>query len=70
MPLLSETGDDHSVQSNSFPVNTVGESSKIQTNRSSTSLRIHASADSGRIYPSETCATQGMFGCKKASIIY
>jgi hypothetical protein len=65
MPLLSESGDDHSGQSNCFPANAVGESKKIQTNRSSSSPRIHASADSGRIYPSVTCATQGMHSCVK-----
>jgi hypothetical protein len=60
MPLLSESGDDHSGQSNCFIANAVGESLKIQANRSNTSPRIHANADSGRIYPSVTCATQGM----------
>ncbi|TVU40049.1 hypothetical protein EJB05_13496 [Eragrostis curvula] len=59
MPLLSEIRDNHSGQSNSFLASALGESSKIQTNRSSTSPRSHATADSGRIYPSESCATQG-----------
>ncbi|XP_062189642.1 protein phosphatase 2C 70-like [Phragmites australis] len=59
MPLLSENRDDHSSQSDSFLGSTVGESSKIQTNRSNTSPRSHAVADSGRIYHAESCATQG-----------
>lgn len=59
-PLLSENQGDHSRQSNSFLGSSLGEPSKIQTNRSNTSPRSHAIADTGRIYPAECCATQGM----------
>ncbi|KAK3126679.1 hypothetical protein QOZ80_7AG0560550 [Eleusine coracana subsp. coracana] len=59
MPLLSETRDNHSGQSNSFLESAVGESPKIQTNRSTTSLRSHAIADLGKVFPSESCGTQG-----------
>ncbi|XP_062187320.1 protein phosphatase 2C 70-like isoform X2 [Phragmites australis] len=58
-PLLSENRDDHSCQSSSFLESTAGESSKIQTNRSNTTPRSHAITDSGRIYPAESCPTQG-----------
>ncbi|OEL26560.1 Protein phosphatase 2C 70 [Dichanthelium oligosanthes] len=58
-PLLSENREDHSSQSSSFLGSSVGEPSKIQTNRSNTSPRSHALADTGRIYPAEFCATQG-----------
>ncbi|CAD6226159.1 unnamed protein product [Miscanthus lutarioriparius] len=58
-PLLSENRGDHSRQSNSFLGSSVGEPSKIQTNRSNTSPRSHAITDTGRIYPAECCATQG-----------
>src|SRR6266542_4349985 len=60
MPLLSKNWDDHSSQSSSFVGSAVGESSNIQTNRSNTSPRSHTIADSGRIYPGESYATQGM----------
>lgn len=59
-PLLSENQGDRSSQSNSFLGSSVGETSKIQTNRSNTSPRSHAIADTGRIYPAECCGTQGM----------
>jgi protein phosphatase len=59
-PLLSENRGDHSRQSNIFLGSSVGEPSKIQTNRSNTSPRSHAITDTGRIYPAECCATQGM----------
>ncbi|KAJ1288616.1 hypothetical protein BS78_02G101600 [Paspalum vaginatum] len=58
-PLLSENRGNLSSQSNSFHGSSVGEPSKIQTNRSNTSPRSHAIADTGRIYPAECCATQG-----------
>ncbi|KAL6639547.1 hypothetical protein ACP70R_023277 [Stipagrostis hirtigluma subsp. patula] len=58
-PLLSENRDDQSSQSNSFIGSAVGEALKIQPNRSSPSPRSHANADTGRIYPAESCATQG-----------
>nr|ACG46288.1 protein Kinase-associated protein phosphatase [Zea mays] len=58
-PLLSGNRDDHSRQSNYFLGSSVGEPSKIQTNRSNTSPRSHAIADTGRTYPDECCATQG-----------
>uniref|UniRef100_A0A0E0LIG9 protein-serine/threonine phosphatase n=1 Tax=Oryza punctata TaxID=4537 RepID=A0A0E0LIG9_ORYPU len=57
-PLL-EILDDHSSQSNTFPGNVVGESSKVQTSRSDTSPRSHGISDSGRIYPAESCSPQG-----------
>lgn len=59
-PLLSGNWGDHSRQSNSFLGSSVGEPSKIQTNRSNTSPRSHAITDTGRIYPAECCATQGI----------
>jgi protein phosphatase len=59
-PLLSENQSDHSRQNISFLGSSVGEPSKIQTNRSNTSPRSHAIADTGRIYPAECCVTQGM----------
>ncbi|NP_001152186.2 Protein phosphatase 2C 70 [Zea mays] len=58
-PLLSENRDDHSRQSNYFLGSSVGEPSKIQSNRSNISPRSHAIADTGRTYPDECCATQG-----------
>ncbi|CAN6165579.1 unnamed protein product [Urochloa humidicola] len=58
-PLLSENREGHSSQSNSFLGSSVGEPSKIQTNRSNTSPSSHAIADTGRIYPAECCPTQG-----------
>ncbi|ONM52406.1 kinase associated protein phosphatase1 [Zea mays] len=58
-PLLSENQSDHSRQNISFLGSSVGEPSKIQTNRSNTSPRSHAIADTGRIYPAECCVTQG-----------
>ncbi|PAN10425.1 hypothetical protein PAHAL_2G093300 [Panicum hallii] len=58
-PLLSESREGHSSQSNSFLGSSVGEPSKIQTNRSNTSPISHSIADTGRIYPAECCATQG-----------
>lgn len=58
-PLLSENRGDHSRQSNIFLGSSVGEPSKIQTNRSNTSPRSHAITDTGRVYPAECCATQG-----------
>jgi protein phosphatase len=57
-PLLSENRDGHSSQSNSFLGSSV-EPLKIQTNRSNTSPNSRVIADTGRIYPSECCATQG-----------
>lgn len=62
-PLLPENVDDHSSKSNSFPGSVVGESSKIQTNRSYTSPRSHGIADTGGIYPAESCAIQGILNC-------
>lgn len=59
-PLLSENQSDHSRQNISFLGSSVGEPSKIQTNRSNTSPRSHAIADTGRTYPDECCATQGL----------
>ncbi|KAG8100303.1 hypothetical protein GUJ93_ZPchr0013g34667 [Zizania palustris] len=53
-PLLENLDD----QSNDFPGNVVGESSKVQTNRSNTSPRIHGTTDSVRVYSAEPCATQ------------
>ncbi|CAL5089359.1 unnamed protein product [Urochloa decumbens] len=58
-PLLSENREGHSSQSNSFLGSSVGEPSKIQTNRSNSSPRSHAIADTGRIYTAECCPTQG-----------
>ncbi|KAG8081185.1 hypothetical protein GUJ93_ZPchr0007g5415 [Zizania palustris] len=55
-PLL-ENLDDHSSQSNNFPGNVVGESSKVETNRSTSPS--HGITDSVRVYPAEPCATQG-----------
>ncbi|KAF0933180.1 hypothetical protein E2562_016129 [Oryza meyeriana var. granulata] len=57
-PLL-ENLDDRSSQSNNFPGNVAGESSKVQTNRSNTSPRSHGISDSVRVYPAESCTTQG-----------
>jgi protein phosphatase len=59
-PLL-EILDDHSSQSNTFPGNVVGESSKVQTSRSDTSPRSHGISDSGRTYPADSCTPQGMY---------
>jgi len=58
-PLLSESREGHSSQSNSFFGSSVGEPSKIQTNRSNTSSISHSITDTGRIYPAECCTTQG-----------
>uniref|UniRef100_A0A0D9WWT0 protein-serine/threonine phosphatase n=1 Tax=Leersia perrieri TaxID=77586 RepID=A0A0D9WWT0_9ORYZ len=57
-PLL-ENLEGHPRQNNNFPGNAVGESSKVQTNRSNTSPRSHEISDSVRVYPAESYATQG-----------